>query len=344
MIQLCLGSRRQCSSGGQKIRQRTDVLPRGGLTIASVARVCGGLERLNASSIEGDTRIAIQMQERIYVSPYPLALQVLGQGTPTVVLETGSCWSGLQAWRKVMPEVSRFTRVMAYDRADLGGSDKAPTPRTWSDMVRDLRTLLEAAYIQGPFVLVGASIGGILIRLFTRHYARDIAGLVLVDGTHPRNSFDYLGHLLLPRADDSQQLKDFRRWFTIQTGGEPGIHVEDVECVDWQASLPAALALGTLGTRPLVVLTAGIPAVAPNTPGLPPGLGEQMHATWLLSQRDLATLSTKSTHILVDDSQHMIAHDRPDVVIWPLDGHLDAIRQVAIDVRQQHALTSRAES
>jgi pimeloyl-ACP methyl ester carboxylesterase len=269
------------------------------------------------------------MQQRIDVGGYSLCMQMLGEGTPTVVLETGSCWSGIEGWRKVMPGVAQFTRVLTYDRAGMGDSDKAPTPRAWQDMVRDLRALLDAGQISGPFVLAGASVGGILVRLFAQQYPGDVAGMVSVDGTHPGKSFGYLKLLPPPTPDDSPMLRDFRRWFTIQTGGEPGVHVEDTECVDWQESLPAALALGSLGAMPLIVLTAGVPAVAANTLGLPAGLGAAMHETWLASQRDLATLSTNSTHIVVEDSPHMISSVRPDVVI-------DAIRRVVEVVRLPH--------
>lgn len=271
------------------------------------------------------------MQQRTDVGGYCLDMQVLGEGTPTVVLEAGSCGSGIQDWRSVVPDVAQFTRVLTYDRAGLGRSDKAPTPRTWQDMVRDLRALLDAAEIEGPYVLVGASSGGILMRLFAQAYASDVLGIVLVDGTHPRHSAGYLSHLPPPTPDDSQLLQNFRRWFTIQTGGDPGVHVEDIECVDWQESLPAALALGSLGTMPLVVLTAGIPVFAPNTPGLPSGLGSKMHETWLMSQRDLAALSTNSVHTILEGSHHNIAGDRPDVVV-------DAIRHVIAQARRNEPM------
>ncbi len=53
------------------------------------------------------------------------------------------------------------TRVCAYDRAGYAASDPAPNePRTADNVIGDLRALLAAAEVAGPYVLVGSSFGG----------------------------------------------------------------------------------------------------------------------------------------------------------------------------------------
>src|SRR5690606_28471284 len=79
---------------------------------------------------------------------------------------------------------ARFARVVTYDRAGLGWSDPAPGPRTAEAMVADLRALLRAAGVPAPYVLVGQSFAGLLVRLYAYLHPSEVAGLVLVDGAH----------------------------------------------------------------------------------------------------------------------------------------------------------------
>lgn len=88
-----------------------------------------------------------------------------GRGVPTVVLETG-LGAESDAWLPVQRDVEQFSRVCRYDRAGRGGSDPASPPRSAGDMVRDLHALLSEAGIPGPYILVGHSFGGLLVRLY----------------------------------------------------------------------------------------------------------------------------------------------------------------------------------
>jgi pimeloyl-ACP methyl ester carboxylesterase len=103
-----------------------------------------------------------------------------GAGTPVVVLESGIAASCLN-WTNIHSEIAHFTRVCSYDRASLGWSDPAETPRVASNLVDELHELLNAANISGPYVLVGHSYGGVLVRAYAAKYPGEVAGLVLVD-------------------------------------------------------------------------------------------------------------------------------------------------------------------
>ena len=105
------------------------------------------------------------------------------RNSPTVVLESGSGDFSFD-WSLVQPGVSRFTRVCSYDRAGNAWSDLGPRPRTMKQVAYELHTALSKAGIQAPYVLVGQSVGGLLVRTFASQYLKEVAGMVLVDSTH----------------------------------------------------------------------------------------------------------------------------------------------------------------
>ena len=107
-----------------------------------------------------------------------------GSGTPPVILETGLGGSSAD-WGFVQPEVAGFTKVCSYDRAGMGYSDPGPSPRTTRRIGQyELAQLLDRTGVAGRVVLVGASIGGLAVRLFASEHPERVAGLVLVDASH----------------------------------------------------------------------------------------------------------------------------------------------------------------
>ena len=109
-------------------------------------------------------------------------LHCSGSGNPTVVLEGGGGAFAID-WALVQPLVAGSTRICSYDRAGLGWSDRGPAYETVEQMVSDLHNLLRAADENGPFVLVGASIGGIYIRAYRRTYPDEVAALVFTNSS-----------------------------------------------------------------------------------------------------------------------------------------------------------------
>src|SRR5467141_3403359 len=111
-------------------------------------------------------------------------IHVTGEGTPTVVFESGMGASCL-SWTLVQPRVAQFARAVSYDRAGHGWSDPAREPRTAHQIAQELHTLLDAAGNPGPYVLVGHSFGGYVSQAFAHIYRDEVAGIVLVDSVHP---------------------------------------------------------------------------------------------------------------------------------------------------------------
>ena len=109
-----------------------------------------------------------------------------GASQPTVILEAGIGDFSVE-WSLVQPGLAKFARVCSYDRAGDGWSDSGPYPRTMHQLVYELHTLLDKAGVRPPFVLVGHSYGGWLVRLYAYTYAPEVAGMVLIEagGTNP---------------------------------------------------------------------------------------------------------------------------------------------------------------
>ena len=100
-----------------------------------------------------------------------------GQGSPAVVLEAGASSFAID-WTLVQPDIARTTRVCSYDRAGMGWSDPAGKGARTSE---DLHALLTVAKEPPPYVLVGASRGGLMVRTYLLEHSNEVAGLVFVD-------------------------------------------------------------------------------------------------------------------------------------------------------------------
>src|ERR671910_1269326 len=151
--------------------------------------------------------IATERAERAYPPPgemvdvggYSLHINCVGQGSPTVVLDAGS--GAMSAhWVRVQREVSGTTRVCFYDRAGMGWSEMGPDPRDAKQITGELHTLLSKAGIEGPYVLVGHSFGGMYMQTYAARYPEEVAGVALVDSSTDPDQFSQR-----PEAQDSNE-------------------------------------------------------------------------------------------------------------------------------------------
>lgn len=118
------------------------------------------------------------------VGGHRLHINCVGMGSPTVVIEAGlGDWS--TGWDVVQQGAAKATRVCTYDRAGWGWSEAGPLPRDAAQSAKELHTLLQNANIPGPYVMVGHSLGGLVVRVFANEYASEVAGVVLIDSMNP---------------------------------------------------------------------------------------------------------------------------------------------------------------
>ena len=275
-------------------------------------------------------------------------LDCRGEGSPTVILESGLDSNGSLAWSLVHDPLSALTRVCAYDRAGVMWSDAKPGIQDADAVADDLHAMLQAAGIQGPLVLVCHSLGGPYLMDFTRRYGDEVEGLVFVDCSHADqierlskfpapdavplayrvlNALAFTGIARLLPADAPPELPaDAAAKGHAYLAETMGGSLKEMGAI--RATLREAGELRDLGDRPLVVLTAmkPYPKELLATIGLTQEDGLQMQQEWEKLGLDEASWSRHSRHESIADSQHYIQLQRPDRVIAAVTEVVGAVR------------------
>ena len=260
-----------------------------------------------------------------------LMFHCTGQGGPTVILEAGGP-DDSSVWIKVQSGGDPTYRVCSYDRANLGMSDEAQKPRTFLDMTRDLHILLVNAHIEGPYILVGHSMGGMLVRLYAAQYPGEVAGLVLVDSAHPEMGTRLLAGLPSESIFESKAIRTWRQYLTGLSNSN-GREQRNPEGVNLQVSNEQVKASQPPSDLPLVVISRS-PSNSdwPSMPTLPTETNAALFQIWQDLQNELAGLSSNSTHIAATHAGHMIPTEEPELII-------EAIRKLVNDARSRMGAT-----
>ena len=138
---------------------------------------------INYSSAPTNLSESDVLGTRVSIGTHRLHIHCQGNGSPTVVVDTGLGAISLE-WNHIQSAIAKRTRICLYDRAGYGYSDPGPLPRTSSYIVDELHKLLSLADVKGPYILVGHSFGGYNMQLFASRYPNVTAGVVLVDSSH----------------------------------------------------------------------------------------------------------------------------------------------------------------
>jgi len=125
-------------------------------------------------------RSGITKDNYVLVDGHKMHYHVAGSGTPIVVFESGVT-DDLNSWNPVFSEVAQFAKTVSYDRMGLGSSEAPTTPRSFKQMAIELHSLLHNAQLTPPYILVGHSMAGGMIRAFAHLYKGEIAGMVFLD-------------------------------------------------------------------------------------------------------------------------------------------------------------------
>jgi pimeloyl-ACP methyl ester carboxylesterase len=280
-------------------------------------------------------------------------MQCVGTGQPLLVFDSGLGATSL-AFAPVLAPVGIITQACAFDRAGYPWSDPLPIagpPRTSGQMVEEQRALLRAANLPPPYVLAGLSFGAINTLVYALTYPDEVAGVVLIEPTVP-DMFARVPDLPSPRRTVQMLhvLETLARWgllrpfggllaaATLQGAGAalpadaraawgyfsargPLYTAMLAEAEGLPESVRQAIApAGTLGDRPLVVLT-GAKQVRPSR------LMRPATVQALLREREaLARLSTRGEHRTIEGSGHLMTFDAPTAVVQAVQEVVDQVR------------------
>ncbi len=289
-----------------------------------------------ATSIASEARAQALPGAMIDIGGHSVHLVCSGEGEPTILLDAGAGgWS--LTWLPTQTQLaSAGFRVCAWDRPGVGLSDMGPLPRTSATIVREMRTLIAAAQLDTPIVLVGHSFGGQNVRMFAATYPDAVAGVVLVESGHEQQWARLDPTIWQAVEGQGDVLRSIAS--AIRKGAEPppsGI-VTDHLSREWSeavervyggaqyydgvanefAGIPESNSQlahsGNIGSIPLLVLTAGRSFYA-----FEGTLDTDIAAAndvWLDLQRDLLNASTRSSQVVEPDVDHRLISTHPHLV------------------------------
>jgi pimeloyl-ACP methyl ester carboxylesterase len=293
--------------------------------------------------------------EMVSLGQHRLHVIKAGEG-PTVVFENGPGGVGLD-WSLVASEVAKSAMAVSYDRAGLGWSEPTPGSRDILTLVEELKRMLDAIEATAPYVLVGHSYGGLIVRAFAYMHPEEVAGLVLVDAAH-EDQLDYYPTEYAAKARDmGRMMARLRGVYRVvvgsgipallsspQSGPGAGFLPDEllaarhaatqsdsshaVASTDEMAALLVSLdqvreLRRPLGDIPVRIITHGRPPG--REAGVPPGLEDEVEAAWLQMQRDLLSISDNSSLVTAEGSGHDIHLESPDVVIEAIDAVISEV-------------------
>ena len=285
-----------------------------------------------------------QLPERgrlIDAGGYRVRVYEMGTSGPCVVIVPGA-GDCAASWMPVVNQVARFARVISYDRAGLGGSEDS-LPATLDRYLTELHAVIAQACADGPLILAGHSLGGLIARVFTREHPGQVAGLVQVDATPEAITDDPgvragflasgmmasmlkalapFGFVRLLLALGKMPLYPEQGLFRAQVTDEDYRYWAVAVCRDFAGAAGAELRSVLPAAAEAQRRRAGL--APPELDDLPLGVLTSCAwgRKWMDMHRELATMSRCSLHRLTGDRSHNIHMRHAELVV-------DAIRDLA---------------
>jgi len=277
-----------------------------------------------------------------------------GNKGPTVVFESAFDPNGHLQWFVLQQDISKFATTISYDRAGLLWSERGNNPKTSKAMAEELHALLKKAGVSKPYILVGHSLGGLILRSFISKYPQDVGGVILIESTCP-NMEDYLSDELYTMVNQGMpsgflkfansvglvrlmfkgMFPDKEEYNYLNTLMPALLHKSAYGILEEQDQIiilaKEANKITSFGDIPLYVLSA---SDRDNYDHL---ISDEKMRTELVDalakmQKDLLKLSTKSEQILVSNSSHYINEDQPEVIIEAVKKMITKTKLSKVDI------------
>lgn len=256
----------------------------------------------------------------------------LGTGRPVVIFDSGLGGFSLE-WLGIQRSLATEMTTCAYDRAGYGWSDVGPSPRTTSQINDEFVRLLATAGLEPPYILVGHSFGGYNMQYFAKTHPDQVAGVVLLESSHPEQAERIPDVKTKPENVGRSQLftffkdpsvlnkypEDVREVAQMLISSRKGMVAQQRELVNFAYSGSEIAFLGAhFPDVPLVIITRG-QRVWPDDP-----MGKAREDEWQEMQRELSKLNALGQQVIATESGHMIHLDQPELVV-------NIIREMAHD-------------
>jgi pimeloyl-ACP methyl ester carboxylesterase len=253
--------------------------------------------------------LSAQENLRVDVGSYNLEAIRGGSGLPSVIIVTGG-GIGADSWQDMIPDIAKFTSVVVYSRRGYGDSDPGPEPQSAIELAKELHALIGAMKIKSPVVLAGHSLGGMIVRIYTLLYPDNVAGLVLIDGSHEAQYIRW-------RAIDPAFDKFLTQIDTTMSQSPAAIQSEwrIFRDITTSGRLPVE---GQLPDIPMAVLTAMKPDTSNWIGNTPAGktIWRELHDEWYARTSDgLRIVSQRSEHAMYRFEPHLIV----EAIEWVVD-------------------------
>ena len=267
-------------------------------TFSSSKRVSGLV--LCAAMLCGGPALGAEAPDRLKVGQYHVEMATGGAGPYTVIFESGFA-SPMAVWQKIAPEIGKTSKVLMYSRAGTGKSDPRPEPRTPANISLEFEHMIEAAQLKPPFILVGHSYGGYLIRLYAARHPDKVAGLVFVDASVERMDSE------LKKIDAVRVAQDQAKLAAMMP---PRLQAE-LKLVDEAFAAASLQGAPALPDVPAVVLTST--RVEPKAEFL--GETAAGKNLWRTLHEQLFRQFAHGSHVVTSISGHNIHREEPELVI-----------------------------
>ena len=245
---------------------------------------------------------------------YKLHVIVNGTGEPAVIFEGGlECSTKL--YDKLRIPVSEFTRAVSYDHAGIGYSTRSPDQRTLPNYVNELCRLLRKEEIYPPYILVGHSIGGFIIRYFAHIYPNDVAGLVFID-MPPDDWFNYIRTTHSP-----EDLLMFNKIFDPDlTDTYKGVGKEELKMYEYNTALLEGIKI------PHHIPVRMVTSIKYYSWTKEKGYHPEDMIIWAEMQAEVLEGVPDSKQIITEKSGHFIQGSEPELVIDAIKELVDKYR------------------
>jgi pimeloyl-ACP methyl ester carboxylesterase len=232
-----------------------------------------------------------------------------GHGAPHIVLFSGAGMS-LQGWEPLYPGIERVGRVLGWNRFGLQGSDRPRARQTGMAVLAALRELLSYADLAPPYVLVAHSLGGLFANLYARLHPQEVAGVLLIEATHPAD------HELLQKHETQIERALAKLLSLPDVLFRPNLHAELACVAETVREIEAA---GPFPEVPLRVITGGL---TPKSWMMSPAAVGARRA----HQQELARLSPRGEQVVAQKSGHFPQLTEPQLVLRVLEELLVEVR------------------